>query len=267
MGGGTGLVNDDLVSFIDLAPTILSLAGAPIPDFIQGRDLFAEGGRDYVFAGRDRMDQTVDRVRAVRDERYRLVQNFRVELAYFRPLLFRDMFPIMKALWRGTEAQTLNVAQQQYFMAPRPEYELYDLATDPDEVTNLAGQPELAAVQARLRAALEEWYRRVGDLGDMAEADMVTAMWQGHEQPQTAAPRLTLSSNQRGSVPSEPSAITLTLEPVTKGSSLGYRLDDGEWQLYSRPVEVTEGQILTAKAIRYGYKESSSVTQAVQSIK
>ncbi len=266
-GRGTGLVYDGLVSFVDLAPTILSLAGAPIPDFIQGIDLFAEGGRGYVFAGRDRMDQTVDRVRAVRDERYRLVQNFRVELAYFRPLLFRDMFPIMKALWRGAEAKTLNATQQQYFMAPRPEYELYDLLTDPDEVTNLAGRPELAAVQARLRAALEEWYQRVGDLGDIAEADMVTAMWQGDEQPQTAVPRLTLTSNQGGSVSRETSLATLKLEPVTEGSSLGYRLDDGEWQLYSRPVEVAEGQVVTAKAIRYGYKESSSVTQPFQSVK
>jgi len=161
----------------------------------------------------------------------------------------------------------LNATQQQYFMAPRPEYELYDLLTDPDEVTNLAGRPELAAVQARLRAALEEWYQRVGDLGDIAEADMVAAMWQGDEQPQTAVPRLTLSSNQGGSVSSETSSTTLTLEPVTEGSSIGYRLDNGEWQLYSRPVEMTGGQIVTAKAIRYGFRESSSVTQALQPIK
>ena len=58
--------------------------------------------RDYVFAGRDRMDQVPDRVRAVRDQRYKYVRNYRSELPYFRALAFRDMFPVMQALWSAT---------------------------------------------------------------------------------------------------------------------------------------------------------------------
>ena len=138
---GEGTTRDELVSFVDLAPVILGLAGIEIPPFIQGRDFLNHQEREYIFAARDRMDAVPDRVRAVRDRRYKFIRNYASELAYFRPLQFRDMFPVMQALWAGHKNGTLAPLQEFYFTTPRPVEELYDTVLDPHEVNNLAADP------------------------------------------------------------------------------------------------------------------------------
>ena len=85
---GAGGVDTRLVSMVDLAPTILPLAGAALPDFIQGRNVLAPDAqpRHYVFAGRDRMDNVPDWVRAARDTRYKYIRNKQPDVAYFPPV-------------------------------------------------------------------------------------------------------------------------------------------------------------------------------------
>ncbi len=247
-----------LVSFVDIAPTILGFAGVDVPDFIQGHDIFSSERNDYVFAARDRMDATFDRVRAVRDARYRLIENFAPELAYFRPLLFRDMFPIMKALWEGQSSATLGPAQSQYFDAPRPRYELYDLEKDPEEVNNLAELPAYAEIKARLIQRLQAWRDDIGDLGNVPELQMVTDMWGGVVQPVTRPPIIRqLAKTVAGDASEQGREFQLImLEETTVGSSLGYRIDGGVWRLYNEPVAIAKGQSFEAKAVRYGFKES-----------
>ena len=249
---GAGTVESRLISFVDIAPTLLNFAGATVPEFIQGRDIFTDQPRQYVFAARDRMDGTFDRVRSVRDERYRLVENFAPELAYFRPLLFRDMFPIMKELWRAHRDDSLNDVQRYWFTAPRPQYELYDVQSDPDEINNLADRPELTKTKVRLIAALNGWRDRVGDLGDISELEMVEAMWGGHVQPRTALPVISSRLLDSG-------RVEIVLSAATLGSSMGFRIDSGSWQLYTGPFVVSADQSVVAKAIRYGFAESATV--------
>lgn len=255
-GRHAGTERSRLVSFVDIAPTLLALAGAPVPGFIQGRNFLDGEPRGYVFAARDRMDKVPDRVRAVRDERYAYLRNYRPELAYFRPLLFRDMFPVMRALWDGSEAGTLAPEQRFYFTAPRPEEELYDIRSDPEQLHNLAGDPAHAAVRERLSARLDQWLETVGDRGAEAEIEMLASMWPGLEQPRTRAPRFELDERGGGN-------RMVQLHSETEGASIGYRIDGGDWQLYSRPVPLASGQTLEAKAVRYGYAESPVTSVAV----
>lgn len=252
-GYGAGSVREDLVSFVDLAPTILNLAGADVPDFIQGRDFLRRPKRDYVFAARDRMDDVPDRVRAVRDERYKYIRNYRPELPYFRPLSFRDMFPVMQALWAGLREESLTETQRFYFTAPRPVEELYDLQADPYEVDNLADDDAYADVLARMRGELDRWFQDVGDLGEIPEIEMLEAMWPGLEQPVTAIPQATIATNDRRD-------RVVTLSSETPGASIGYRFTGGEtgrWELYTTPFEWPSGTDIEAKAVRYGYAESA----------
>ena len=253
-----GVVEHQLVSFVDIAPTILRLANVTIPEFIQGQDIFSGAPRKHIFSARDRMDGTVDRVRAVRDDRYRLIENFQPELAYFRPLLFRDMFPIMDELWRGDTAGVLNARQSTYFETPRPTYELYDLHADPHEVENLAGHQSVKDIQTRLVASLSRWQEEFGDLGDVTEHQMVLDMWGGSAQPITQPPRITRLVHNVTSDDDDQNheGIRIELSAVTPGSSLGYRIDGAGWQLYSEPFTVGKMQVVEAKAIRYGYQES-----------
>jgi arylsulfatase A-like enzyme len=257
-GRGAGTANPRLVSFVDLAPTILNLAGAGVPDFVQGQDFLRPAAqapnpaRQYVFAARDRMDLVPDRVRAVRDQRYKYIRNYMPEIPYFRPLTFRDMFPVMQALWQAHRAGTLNPVQAFYFSAPRPREELYDTIVDPHEIENLAGRAEYDAILERLRGALDGWLGTVGDRGDRPEAEMIEAMWPGGRQPLTAAPRVSITAG----------LATLTCD--TPGSSIGYRLRGaaatGPWLLYTAPVALPQGIELEAKAIRYGFAPSAVTT-------
>jgi hypothetical protein len=256
---GPGSIDARLISIIDLAPSILQLAGVPVPDFVQGQSMLgSEPFRDYVFAGRDRMDQVPDRVRAVRDQRYKYLRNYRSELPYFRPLAFRDMFPVMQALWAGNQAGSLSKQQRFYFVSPRPLEELYDTGLDPQELVNLAGRPEHARTLVRMRSAMDAWLVRVGDKSTLDEGEMIEAMWPRGQQPLTDEPKILLERQR------------LVMTSRTPGASIAYRIksrgrvgmfgEAGLWRMYTMPIhwppENPDDQI-EAKAIRYGYAESA----------
>lgn len=258
-GQGAGGVDQNLVSFVDLAPTILRLAGANVPDFIQGRNFLSDevaDRRKYIYASHDRMDNVPDKLRAVRDRRYKYIRNYEPETAFYRPLPFRDMFPIMQALWKGSDVGGLNRVQSSYFSAPRATEELYDTTADPYEIRNLAGEPGYAANLEGLRDAMDKWLIRIGDRSVLSEEDMIADMWPGGEQPVTAAPEASV-------VASSDNRMLVELQSATPGASIGYRFlpasNKNSWHLYVQALQVPDGTILEAKAIRYGYKESGVI--------
>lgn len=250
-GVGRGERRDDLVSFVDLAPTILALAGAETPRFVQGRALLVRGSEpaaEHVFAAADRFDTVTDRRKTAIDGRYQYVRSFLTEPPFFRPLPFRDALPTMQELWRLNRSGGLTAVQAGYFTSDRPREELYDLAADPHTVRDLARDPRRAGDVARLRAAMDGWLRRTGDLTSRPEIDVVRDMWPGLAQPQTAAP----TASQHGG--------RIALSSATPGASIGYSLEGPgaeHWSLYASPLAVAPGQRLWAKAIRYGHAESA----------
>ncbi|MCR9279676.1 MAG: sulfatase-like hydrolase/transferase [Pseudomonadaceae bacterium] len=242
----------ELVSFVDIAPTILSLAGQPVPDYMQGRVFVGaarESAPEVVFAAMDRHDSVPDRLRAVRDKRFKYIRNYQRGHAFFRRLNFRDVQPSMAELWRGLAAGTLTPIQQALFNANRPAEELYDTHTDPHEVNNLALDAEFRVPLLRLRAAHEAFMAAMGDKSEIDEAQMIEAMWPGFVQPTTAAPSGKLVGKR------------LLLSSATPGASIGYRYEREEsWRVYTGPFVTELGQTIEAKAVRYGYAESEVVT-------
>jgi N-sulfoglucosamine sulfohydrolase len=169
-------VREDLVSFIDFAPTMLALAGVDVPKDFQGQVFLGPKrapDRKYVYAARDRMDETFDRIRSVRDERYQYVRNFFPELPYAQRNVYNEENPTMQA-WRKWNAEgKLNAAQKAFFAPTKPKEELYDTQADPYEVANLADAPALKAKLEELRAALDRWIAETGDLGAVPETELV----------------------------------------------------------------------------------------------
>lgn len=174
-----GTVRDDLVAVVDFAPTWLTLAGVNVPSSFQGRPMLTADGeptkppRKYVFCARDRMDETPDRIRGVRDERYQYIRNFHPELPYAQRVQYGEMMPTMQAWRREFAAGKLNDIQSIFFSPTKPQEELYDTQTDPHEVHNLAGKPEFAQKQKELRNALDKWIEETGDLGAIDERDLI----------------------------------------------------------------------------------------------
>jgi arylsulfatase A-like enzyme len=171
-------VRDDLVCFLDLAPTALSLAGAEVPPHMQGRVFLGEKTQPapkYVFAARDRMDETFDRIRSVRGERYRYIRNFHPELPYMQYINYMDEMPIMREWRRLAFEGKLNDTQKLFMSRTKPKEELYDLEKDPYEINNLADAEsvEIQNVKKEMSAALDKWIIDTKDLGEVPEKELI----------------------------------------------------------------------------------------------
>jgi N-sulfoglucosamine sulfohydrolase len=162
-----GSVCGSLVSSIDLAPTLLELAGVERPPSLQGRSfakLFDDPAakiREYAFAERNWHDYDADG-RAARTERFKYIRNFDPELPNTPPAdAVRS--PTFQAMRRLRDAGKLPERQMSCFIKPRPEEELYDLESDPEELRNLAGDASYAGTLKELRTALQKWQTETAD--------------------------------------------------------------------------------------------------------
>lgn len=165
---------DRLVSFVDFAPTVLSLAGVQPPDWMQGAAFlghYAESPRDYVFGFRGRMDERTDLVRSATDGRYVYIRNYLPHRIYGQHLAYMFQTPTTQVWKRLHDEQRLTPAQDAFWNAKPPE-ELYDLTTDPDEVQNLATSSAHGDVLARLRTAQQAWTRSIRDIGFLPEGEI-----------------------------------------------------------------------------------------------
>jgi len=177
--GAPGSATDRLVSFVDFAPTVLSLAGVKVPGHMQGKAFLgsqAAEPRKYVFGHRDRMDERYDMIRAVRDQRYLYLANFMSHVPWFHQQHISYLYemPTMR-VWQALSDRGKLTGPPAAFMArSKPVEELYDCQSDPHNVRNLAGSPEHAPILRRMRQAQQEWMREIVDLGLLPEPELQT---------------------------------------------------------------------------------------------
>ncbi|MBB6441683.1 sulfatase family protein [Phycisphaera mikurensis] len=169
-------VDDRLVAWVDVAPTILALMGVPVPPGGDGRVFLGEERaepRAFVFAGRDRMDANFDHVRVARSKRYHYIRNGFPGLPYASHHGYMEHEPTLQRM-RDLHAAGELHGDAALFMAvnKRPE-ELFDARADPDCLRNLADDPEHSAALAEHRRALDGFAASVPDLGLRDEADLI----------------------------------------------------------------------------------------------
>lgn len=155
-----GQVSDDLVMSIDICATVLEAAGVTPPVPLHGKSLLGEEikQRKYVFAARDKMDETHDSMRAIRSKDFKLILNLMPERPWCQYNRYKEgAYPML------AEMNVLNLKgkltpEQAAFLAPsKPEVELFDLRRDPHEVHNVADDPAYAQVKKELLAELQNW--------------------------------------------------------------------------------------------------------------
>jgi arylsulfatase A-like enzyme len=183
-GYTSGTVSDQLLASIDLTATTLQIAGVFPPLIMQGRVFLGEfraPPRQYVFGGRDRGDETVDRIRTVRDQRYRYIRNYFPERPFLQLNRYKEWTYPTIALLRNLDAEgTLDPVQQRLLAATRPKEELYDLKADPYEIRNLAESPDHQQIKMTLKAALDTWIYESNDQGRISEPAEIPAFWEAH---------------------------------------------------------------------------------------
>ncbi|MEO0571459.1 MAG: sulfatase [Bacteroidota bacterium] len=257
-GQFAGQRDDRMISFIDLAPTTLSLAGIDVPNHVQGTAFLGPFMRNeepqYVFGAADRFDEFTDRMRSARDTQFKYIKNYQPEKPIYADVAYRKNMPIMQELLRLRENKQLTPEQALWFQQPKAHEELYDIIKDPHELHNLANDPNFQEDLERLRTACENWVSEIDDTGLRPENELVEAFWPSGIQPQTARPTFAVVEGK------------LELRCSTKGASLGYRFVDSKneirdvWQLYSTPVEIPANCTLEVIAHRLGYKRSATET-------
>jgi N-sulfoglucosamine sulfohydrolase len=249
-GTRAGETDERLISFLDFAPTVLSLAGVKIPSHMRGYPFLGSAKTDppqYVFATQDRVDAFTDCVRSVCDGRYRYIRNLMPDKSHLAESAYRDRVPMMKDI-HAMRAETATPAQWQMISKTKPPEEFYDSHVDPHNVTNIIAAPEHAERIKAMRAALDKWTRDTGDLAEIRpESKLVREkLWPPNgEQPTTAAPRALIKDG------------VLTITCATEGASVGWRKRGEEaWRVYVDPVKVGGDQAYEAVAHRIGFKRS-----------
>jgi uncharacterized sulfatase len=165
--------SDRLVSFVDFAPTVLSLAGIQPPEWMQGHAFlgkYAEPPQPYIYGFRGRMDERYDLVRCVTDGRFVYIRNYLPHLIYGQHIAYMFETPTTQVWKRLHDEGKLTPVQDQFWNRKPPE-ELYDLQNDPDEVHNLAGSPAHQEIRQRMRQAQEDLARKIRDVGFLPEGE------------------------------------------------------------------------------------------------
>jgi len=267
-----GKVDDRLISSIDFGPTVLSLAGIPVPAHMQGVPfLGTQQGeqRDAVFAARDRVDESYDMIRSVRTRDYLYIRNYYPNEPFPIWVPYLSNMPIFQEMLRLDAEDKLTGPQKAWMSYSRPPEELYDVKADPFQINNLVNDPKLKPILDDLRKRHNQWTLETGDLGHMNENEMIEQMWPGMKQPVTDmpyfitnAPEERHSKNHRtGGNYSSP--MTLGFYCPTHGASIVYTFEEKEnprWLLYSGPLHLKPGNYnIRTKAVRYGYKDSEEL--------
>lgn len=258
-GGAHAGKVDDLISLVDLAPTILSLANIKPPEYMQGQAFLgkykASESRKYIFGSGDRFDEFSDRIRMVRDKRYLFVRNYYPELPAYKDNVYRKQMDMMNELLRLRDNKELSGPTAYWFRLTKTKEEFYDCDADPLNLKNLIDDPTYAGEINELRTALDEHIKNIGDKAVIPEAQMIEQMWPGGIQPVTSKPIVSIDKE------------TIKISCTTKGASIGYILSEKEikpdlnsgWQLYYQPLQVKEERYLYVLANRIGFADSEVV--------
>jgi uncharacterized sulfatase len=173
-GYAPGAQSEELISFVDLSPTLLSIIGLPAPDYHQGRAFcgsHAKPAPEFLHGFRGRMDERQDLVRSATDGRYVYLRQYMPHLPYGQYVSYMMQMPTAR-VWKQMYDEGRATTEQAMFWEPtKPVEELYDLQSDPHEVKNLASDPAHAATLDKLRAAHAQHMKATRDLGFIPEAE------------------------------------------------------------------------------------------------
>ncbi|WP_430934868.1 sulfatase family protein [Saccharicrinis sp. 156] len=252
-----GDVDDQLISFVDFAPTLLSLAGVNPPEYLQGQAFMGRypsaKKRNYIYGAADRFDAETDAIRAVRDKRFKYIRNYRPNQGYYLPVKYRERIPTMQELLRLRDAGELDSIRALWFRKSKPMEELFDCEADPHEVNDIAGLPEYKEKLVELRLEMDRWIQEIGDQPNLPEKELIEQLWDGDVQPVTIDPVI---SEKNGKI---------EISCATTGASIGYKVipmnakAPNSWTIYQLPIALPKGATLKVKAHRIGYKSSKEM--------
>ena len=247
--------DDQLISFIDFAPTLLSWAGISPPKVMQGKARFGvykdSRASKYVFASSDRFDEMYDKLRAVRTKRFKYIRNYNTNISNAMAVKYREQMPMMQNMMSLQASGELDSLPSLWFRKPKPEEELYDIENDPFELVNLSGQIQWQDTLVHLRKVLNSWIKETNDLGRTPEKDLI-AMWLSNgEQPKLKPLQMIEKGDNINLISDKSDATIIWKKP-----------EDVSWHIFSGPLHKNVSFI--AKAVRIGYTDSDDLIYSIE---
>ena len=167
-----GTVDAQMVSSIDVSAAMLGFTGVKPNAVMQGRDFLAPGAtpRRHIFAARDRMDATTDRMRAVRTPQWKYIRNYFPGIPYMQHNAYKEtQYPTWNLVKQLAKDGKLTPEATLFAAERKPVEELFDLSADPHEVKNLALDPAHTTTLRELRGLVDRWVVESKDQGGTME--------------------------------------------------------------------------------------------------
>lgn len=239
-----------LISLMDLGPTLLNLASIKIPNHIEGIPFLGKNckQRKYLFATSDRFDEFTDRIRMVRNNQFVFLKNYYPNIPYYKDIEYRKSIPLMNEMLNQKELGQLNQYQLKWFQN-KPKEELYDDVNDPFHQKNLIDDPSFEKIAKELRNQIVKQFENKYDFGSIPESQLINLMWPNNIQPTTSEVKYEIKNNK------------LKLFTDTKGANITYKSNGSQiWLPYTKPIELKNIKNIFFKAERIGYKTSKTET-------
>ena len=250
----------DPISFVDLAPTVLSLVDIEIPDHFQGKAFLGKKKnntlREFIYGSGDRFDETYDRVRSVISKDFVYVKNYYKNLPAYKDNLYRKNIDMTNEMLEMNKNGLLDKNQSYWYRQKKTKEEFYVRDNDPHSLNNLINDKKYKDQIIKHRKALKDWQKEINDIGGMAEKSLFYKMWPNGAQPKANSPIINGSDK-----------LNIIISSDTEGASIAYiiskkdfqpGLDDG-WLVYSKPLTLLPGENLYAMTTRIGYEDSEVI--------
>jgi hypothetical protein len=210
-----------MISFIDLAPTILDLTKNETNYEMEGVSFYNQNNRDHIFAATDRFDEYVDKRRCVRNKEFKLIINCDTNTSIMKPITYRQNMKTMRILDSLNDLKKNTISMENWYKNTKSKYELYDVVNDPYELNNIYGNKDYDSVFCQLKKKLDNWIDE-SDYGNITENQILEEIWPNGEKPKLKEPLIVKKENG------------INVISNNKYSSVGWRNNKTEnWKIYS----------------------------------
>ncbi|MDA9666086.1 sulfatase, partial [Bacteroidota bacterium] len=233
--------NNQMISFIDLAPTILELTKSETNYEMEGVSFYNQNNRDYIFAATDRFDEYTDKRRCVRNKEFKLIINFDTNSSIMKPVSYRQKMKTMRVLDSLNDLKKNTISMENWYKKTKKKYELYDIVNDPYELNNLYSNKDYDSVFYELMKKLDNWIK-ASDYGNISENQLIKEMWPNGEKPKLKEPTIINKDN----------GINIISNNIN--SSIGWRNNNNDnWKIYLSDEVINPDKFFEIIVFKPGY--------------
>ena len=235
--------NDQMVSFIDFAPTLIDLAALKIPDYLEGVSLYNKDQRNYIYASSDRFDEFSDSRKCVRNKKFKLILNLDTISPIGKPVNYRKQMKTMEVIDSLNDNSILNGYFNSWYQSGKEKYEFYNISNDPLELVNLINDSTYLKDISKLKTQLHTWIE-ASDYGSMSEEKMIEEMFSDEFRPLKLNVPTIKKSNEGFIIYSNNS-----------GASIGYRTNKSlSWKIIKNGDQIVSENAFELLMFKPGYE-------------